>query len=186
MRRLFCAVDVPANKEIRNAVSFLEKSISGQKIKWVDPGKYHITLKFFGSTEERKIQEIVVALEKCAKKASPFSFIIEGCGFFGKKDSPSVIWLGVKNTAGLFYLYSQVNSAIRPLGYLPEKPVFVPHLTIGRIKHSTGNVETERLIEGLGNKALATIKVDSFSLMESLLMPQGPQYNVVERFSLNY
>jgi len=187
MKRLFCAVEVPATIEIYGAVDYLKQNLATQNVSWVNPANYHITLKFFGETENQKLLEIVKALKQCTQIAFPFSFNVKGCGFFGKKNNPSVIWLGIQNTSGLSDLYKIVNEALLPIGYLPEKQVFVPHLTVGRIKIANEPAATDNLASFFENKILATIKVDSFVLKESTLRPKGPIYSDVERFCLgNY
>jgi len=184
MKRVFCAIEVPASKEIRAAVDSLKQSLAGETIKWVSPNNYHLTLKFFGSIEESNVPKIVEKLKNCALKVLPFSFNVEGCGFFGKKNSPSVIWLGIKNQKGLVDLYKEVNKAILPLGYLPEKQFFEPHLTIGRFKFTKKPLDTEHFEASLANKDLARVEVGSFCLIESILHPHGPSYNVIEKFYL--
>ncbi len=182
MKRLFCSIGVPANREILEAVDSWKQNFAGQNVKWVNPNDYHVTLKFLGETEETKMLEIIKALENCAPKLVPFSFHVQNGGTFRKNNVPSVIWLDLLNTSGLVFLYNTINKALRHLDYATHKTCFVPHLTIGRIKQANDTKETQALMNRIITKQLATVRVDSFSLMESILQAQGPKYSVVGKF----
>jgi 2'-5' RNA ligase len=55
--RLFIAYDIPG--ELKERIVALQKRIGGgdARIKWVEPGNIHLTLKFLGEVEDRKAEE---------------------------------------------------------------------------------------------------------------------------------
>ena len=161
-----------------------QQELSDARISWVSPLNLHLTLKFFGDTPIQDISAILEALHLSATALPPFSFTVEGCGTFGSLRQPNVIWLGIKNAKMLTELYYSVNQQLAPLGFVPDKKLFTPHLTIGRIK-SIGDTLTLRSLESqFSTETFATVRTESFYLMESFLRPQGPVYKVVEEFKL--
>lgn len=184
MRRLFCAVKVPVNEAIEEVMEAFRRELTEAHISWVSPQNLHLTLKFFGDTPNQDVPAILEALHLSASELPPFSFTVEGCGTFGSLRQPNVIWLGIRNAKMLTELYHSLNQQLSPLGFVPDKKLFTPHLTIGRIK-SIGDTLTLRTLESQFNtEAFATIRTESFYLMESFLRPQGPVYKVVEEFKL--
>ena len=55
--RFFIAYDIPG--ELKGRIVALQKRIGGgdARIKWVEPGNIHLTLKFLGEVEDRKAEE---------------------------------------------------------------------------------------------------------------------------------
>lgn len=184
MKRLFCAVKVPPSEEISEALAFFRQELQGEAIKWVEPQNLHITLKFFGETPNRQVDPIAGALHLAAMDCPPGSFRIEGCGTFGSARMPRVIWLGIRRAEHLMQLYNRVNQRLAPLGYKPDKTLFTPHLTLGRIReikdlHALSAVESE-----FAETRFARVELKEFYLIESFLRPRGPLYKVLQTFVL--
>ena len=183
-KRLFCAVKIPALEAIEEGIADFREVLSGERIKWVHPENLHLTLKFFGDTPETKEPEIINALTEAVEKSDPFSVIIQGCGTFGKPGMPRVIWLGFDEAGPLENLYHEVNKQLEPLGYKPDKPTFIPHLTIGRIKQIRHTEPLDDMIEEYRDFRFGKVTMESLILFESILKPQGPIYKVVKSFDL--
>ncbi|MBW6497831.1 MAG: RNA 2',3'-cyclic phosphodiesterase [Bacteroidales bacterium] len=184
MKRLFCAVKVPVNETIEEVINAYRQELAEARISWVSPQNLHLTLKFFGDTPSQDIPAIQEALHLSAFEMPPFNFTVEGCGTFGSLRQPNVIWLGIRNAKMLTALYHSLNTHLEPLGYVPDKKLFTPHLTIGRIKSISDTLTLRTLESEYSAETFATIRTESFFLMESFLRPQGPIYNVVEEFKL--
>lgn len=184
MKRLFCAVKVPANEALEEAIGAFRLELKDARVSWVSPQNLHLTLKFFGDTPNHQVESIVEALHLSAASSPPFSFSVEGCGTFGGIRQPNVIWLGIRNGKPLEALYHNVNQFLAPLGFEPDRKLFTPHLTIGRIKFIQDTVGLRALESEYSGQEFAKVRTGSFYLMESLLRPQGPLYKVVEEFKL--
>lgn len=184
MKRLFCAVKVPPCEEIHEALDVFRKGLRGEAIKWVEPQNMHLTLKFFGDTPDKMVAPITDALHQVASDCPPSSFRVEGCGTFGSSGLPRVVWLGIRKADGLLRLSDCVNQKIAPLGYAPDKKLFTPHLTLGRIKglkqlHVLNALESE-----FAETRFTRVDLREFYLIESVLRPQGPLYKILEAFEL--
>ena len=184
MRRLFCAVKVPLNDALEEVTRVFRQELSEAQINWVSPQNLHLTLKFFGDTPNEEVDGILEALHQGAANFPPFSFTVEGCGTFGSARQPNVIWLGVRQAQALEELYHHVNHFLAPLGYEPDRKLFTPHLTIGRIKFIRDTIPLRALESEFSGQTFAKVRTGSFYLMESFLRPQGPLYKVVEEFKL--
>ncbi len=184
MKRLFCAVKVTPNQAIRDTMEVFRRELDGEKISWVSPDNLHLTLKFFGDTPGHMQKKIVPALQNSAGECSGFSFRMESCGTFGNPRMPRVLWFGIKDADDLDYLYQTVNRQLEPLGYKPDKATFVPHLTIGRIKHLSDTGPLRELLASYENTEFGTTEVNAFYLIQSILRPQGPEYKFLNEFTL--
>jgi len=178
MPRLFCAVKVFPLPPIHEIISRFRHELGGERIAWVDPGSLHITLKFFGDTPGHRIPAIGKALQRASAGIGPFSFDIRGCGTFGNPSRPRVIWLGTENTGELLRLYASVNRALAPLGYEPDRELFVPHLTIGRIKHIGDRRPLEELLGEYSDTHFGQAAIQAFYLFRSKLDPRGAVHQV--------
>lgn len=184
MKRLFCAVKVQPNTEILDVIHHFREGLIGERIKWVNPDNLHLTLKFFGDTQSENETEIINAFRHAGKHVNNFSFELSGIGFFGSHRLPRVLWIGIKQPEALQLLYKEVNKYLKPLGYLPDKPQFVPHLTVARIKELKNTNAFHRLIIKHQNDRFGEQHIKSFELYQSILRPQGPEYRIVKAFDL--
>lgn len=182
MKRLFCGVPVPFTSQLGNVLEAYQGMLKGEDISWVDPANLHITLKFFGQTPDGNIPGISAALHRAAAACPPFSFTIRGCGTFGSNRLPRVIWLGISQADALSYLYQQVNAQLEPLGYWPDKTIFSPHLTIGRVKNLSRHHRLYEVEADFTEEEFGQVEVNRFFLYQSILSPQGPGYNILESF----
>lgn len=176
MIRLFCAVKIEATEALYNLIDNFRHELQGERINWVDPSNLHVTLKFFGDTPESKEKEISEALQRAASRLDQLHIRLKGCGTFGNRAAPRVIWVGIEKGSGLEDLWNGVNKNIRPLGYEPDRRYFVPHLTIGRIKHINRNKALEDLLEKYSESVVGEFRTGSFYLFQSILRPEGPVY----------
>lgn len=183
-KRLFAAIKIKPEPKFLEILSDLRRDLDLDKIKWVDPENIHLTLKFFGETQEEKIPGIVEQLDEAALDASPFSLHIHDVGIFGSRYKPRVIWLDITEDEQLQTLAQHIHDNLRKLGYEPDRQNFVPHLTIGRIKHLQDRRFFQKCIDKHKGKSIQHIDVGEFFIMESILRPQGPLYKIVEHFTL--
>ncbi|MCF8302394.1 MAG: RNA 2',3'-cyclic phosphodiesterase [Bacteroidales bacterium] len=183
-KRLFAAIKIKPEPEFLDILSQLQRALKLDKIKWVDPENVHLTLKFFGETNEDLIPDIIEQLDDAAQLASPFSLHIHDVGIFGSSYKPRVIWFNIEEEEQLQALAKNIQDNLKTLGYEPDRQNFVPHLTIGRIKHLKDRHFFQKRIDEHKEKSIQHVDVNEFYLMESILRSQGPLYKVVEKFTL--
>ena len=94
--RIFISVFVP--KEIVNIKEMLKTTIDtrGIKIRWIQDGNMHLTLKFIGNTTEESIDSINNAIHDLVKDTPFINLSISGTGCFSKRDRANTLWVGIK------------------------------------------------------------------------------------------
>ena len=184
MKRLFAAIKIYPSETFLQVYYGLKTNLKNDKIKWVDTKNIHITLKFFGETEEERIPEITDRLNEIAQNNSSFVLDIRNTGIFGSSYKPRVIWFGIEKNEQLTVLASEVLNAMDEIGFKRDRQNFVPHLTVGRIKYIDLKTRFQQTIDKYKSTEIQKQKVTGFNLYESILRPQGPEYRVIERFEL--
>ncbi|MCF8229328.1 MAG: RNA 2',3'-cyclic phosphodiesterase [Bacteroidales bacterium] len=183
MKRLFAAIKLHPTDKFLELFGQLQNQLKQDKIKWVDPQKIHITLKFFGDTTEENIDEIAGAMDDAVFDASPFELQMHNVGIFGSSYKPRVIWFGIEASEKLRSLYQNLKVNLEELGYKYDRQNFVPHLTVGRIRHIQNKRYFQQVINRFKDEDIQKEKIDRLILFESILRPQGPEYIVVEEFT---
>jgi len=181
MKRLFVAIGLPP--EVQKKLSDFQykmKSFAADA-KWVRVEGIHLTLKFMGNVQEERIAAIISALRAISEPA--FSVRIGGCGFFPNLKRPNVFWAGV-DSPGAIPLQQRIDLSMTEFGFQKEKRPFHPHLTLARFPNSQSPPALIREAEKRKEIMLCEFAAAHFSLYESMLKPQGAQYQILETVPL--
>ncbi|MEW6528297.1 MAG: RNA 2',3'-cyclic phosphodiesterase [Candidatus Micrarchaeota archaeon] len=143
----------------------------GAKVTVVNNENIHITIKFLGEVDSKKIQKIEQQLRTVEYPA--FNVAIEGIGAFPNKQHARVIWARCK-TQELVEFANEINKA------LPEFPSeqFVGHITLARIK----KMDMKQFFEKYQKWKFGDFKVENFYLMASELSPSGAKHHVIAEY----
>src|SRR3989339_1295186 len=126
--RTFIAIEV--SDEVKKAAGEFVAELKKQRanISWVKKENVHITLKFLGEIDERKILLIEDVLKSCAEKKKPFEIEIKDCGGFPNLHKPRVIWIGItEGSQELKDIANCIDSKLSNLGFEKETRAFKPH-----------------------------------------------------------
>lgn len=184
--RTFVAVEM--SEAVRSAAAKVIRQLGkcDATVRWVEPEKMHLTLKFLGDVNSLEIPEVCRAVEDSVGEVSGFTFDLAGVGAFPKVERPRTIWLGVTTGAEeLAGLQKEIEKGLKKLGYPPENRRFSPHLTLGRVKH--GGPELEELsgvIKSLADYPVGTTAVDEVTVFSSELTREGPVYQALSHAGL--
>ena len=183
-KRLFIATDI--SEEVRSAIKDhvgALKRMPAESVRWEKIEKIHLTLKFLGDTDTRKIPDIGSSLSKIASEYRRFDLILERTGVFPNPRNAKVLWIGIQKTDKLDRLYADIENALAERGFTKENRRFSPHITIGRIRDPR---RAKPIIEQHIAADLGTIKstVDELVLYESVLRPGGALYTVLYKANL--
>ena len=182
MKRLFAAIKIHPTARYISLFNEISSSLRHERIKWVEPENMHLTLKFFGETDEKLIPAIGKAMEESLKKSKPFSLNISNTGIFGSRYDPKVVWFGIEKNQELELLANNLFSALEKCGYAHDRQNFVPHLTIGRIKELKDKQLFQQIIGKYNTVEIQEESVSEIILYESILRREGPLY--VKVFSI--
>ena len=184
MKRLFAAIKVHPSEAFLARYFTLQKNLKKEKIKWVDPGNIHITLKFFGETPDHHIPDISVALKQAAQEITPFEYNINNTGIFGSSYNPRLIWFGIDPQEGIIQLSESILSTLEQIGIEKDRQNFVPHLTIARIKMLEDKQFFQKVIDKNRECFIQKEEVNEFYLLESQLSPKGPKYSIIDSYKM--
>jgi 2'-5' RNA ligase len=182
--RCFIAIDISDDikKSIAKVIENLGYKIKG--IKWVDPQNIHLTLKFLGEIDDKKINLINERLSILSKRHSVFDVSISNVGGFPNLKNPKVLWVGINDSEKLTNLYNELENALFEIGFGKENRKFSPHLTIARIKDKRDADLILRHIMEYKNYFFGEMKVCEIVLMKSTLKPSGAEYTKLNVFKL--
>ncbi len=177
--RLFISIELP--KEIRDYLEELKSTLRRlpAKIKWVAKKNLHITLKFLGEVEDKKIEILKKRLENI--KTNPFEIELSRIGFFPSSNYIRVIWVGVIPEENVIRLQRMIDGEL--IDMFPGEQRFEAHITIGRVKFIK---DREKFVKELSDVRIKNIKfrVNNFKLMKSTLRREGPIYEEIASFEL--
>ena len=141
-------------------------------------------MKFLGDVPEKNIDKIGDAISGI--NCEPFTADVHGIGAFPKPSYARVIYISAHPEENFTLLYTEVESALAPLGFKREKRQFTPHATIARVKHITREARTELAdaIERLSDTEVGTMDVDTIKLKKSTLTPKGAIYETLKEVHL--
>lgn len=172
MIRLFTALEIP--DEIAARLTGLQRGIEGAR--WIEPGDFHITLRFIGDVPEDVAEDVDAALQAIA--FDPFAIEIEGVGVFGGA-KPHALWAGVKPSEPLLKLQARHESAMRRAGLKPETRNYAPHITLARLR-AVDAPEAYRFVEANNLFATPHFEIARFVLFSARTSTGGGPY-VAER-----
>jgi RNA 2',3'-cyclic 3'-phosphodiesterase len=183
MKRLFAALKIHPDAEFLERYHELQRELQFEQIKWVEDHNIHITLKFFGETEERKIGSICSVLKKRASATSCIRLKLSGLGIFGSSYAPKVIWVGIEPYTELSGLMKDIHNDLKTIGFEPDRQNLVPHLTLGRIKFLRDKIIFNRVVGQFKDIASSAFSIPETVLFESILRREGPEYIALEKFA---
>jgi 2'-5' RNA ligase len=186
LKRTFIAVDIPVNDTVNSLLNKLRHELEDERIKWIKPEQFHITLQFLGDTEEPLINSVDHALDRIAGNISGFTLKLTEFGVFKNLRNPRILWIGFVPSKELERLKYAVNDKMFSMGFEKPDKQFSPHLTIGRIKHLRNRHSLAEWIDKYREAELQEIRIEDFVYYESILKPEGPEYVAINRYSLKY
>jgi 2'-5' RNA ligase len=184
MKRIFIAIKIEPESGMLNMISTFKSLLIEDNIKWTNLENIHITLAFLGDTDDSLIWGIGRMLKEKCEKYGPFELIIKGSGIFKSLSDPRIIWIGLEPSEELKRLNGTVIDGLAGIGIKIEERPFKPHLTIGRIKYLKPGNDLKELIEKYREKEFQRMSVNDLILYESILLPTGPVYKILEKIIL--
>ena len=187
--RAFIAIELPP--EVRNALGSLEAELktSGADVKWVKPENIHLTLKFLGERDEKKIKETMRILDEVCAEKNSFSASVSSIGAFPNLDAPRVIWVGIGNgSAQIKEIACELEERISKLGIPKEDREFSTHITLGRTHSGLKRKELTEKIKAIeinySSRKDLKFEVNKITLLKSTLTPGGPIYEALKTANL--
>lgn len=178
--RSFIALPIPqavANQlgDLSARMAYQDKS---NAVRWVDQERYHITLAFLGDQHIGDLENMAAYLDETLGQSSPEVSVRRLSPF--PESRPKLIAAMIEPNDTLTTLNRQVVSAVLGSGLRMDKRRFIPHITLGRYRHS------KNLFSGAIPMNIAIDMIlDEVVLYESVLTTNGAEYEAIYRFPLD-
>lgn len=192
--RSFIAIDFPSDllQRLAYVVALLDQNIrvrpdhQNQKftyVRWVKIENIHLTLKFLGDVESRRIKSLGEVVKGCVEKRGAFDLVVRGLGAFPRPAHPNVIWAGIDDSPALIQLQKDLDDKLATFGFPPEERPFRAHLTLGRVARNL-LPRDEQAVAGALIQMLASSEpilfgwahIDMVHLYKSDLEREGARY----------
>jgi len=175
-------IAIPLNKPMSNSLGDIAAKMAYQDksnaVRWVDQANYHITLAFLGDQNEGALETLAEGLDEQLPHAG-FELFLNRLSPF-PESRPKLIAAMVDKSDALHQLHQQVLGVVAGNGINIERKKLLPHVTLGRYRHTknqfAGAIPTSLNLLG---------EVTEVSIFESVLTPNGAEYEALFRFPLN-
>jgi len=176
-QRCFIALDLP--KEMISELKKVQSELNKQNLfigKFTEEANMHLTLKFLGSIPNEQVIKIKERLK--GVKLDSFEASVDEVGVFSE-EFVRIIWTALKGNE-VFELQRLIDNAL--VDFFPKEERFMSHITIARVK----NIKDKQPLFDALKKIKFEIKdqIKSFSFVRSVLIPSGPIYETIEKYSL--
>lgn len=186
MPRLFVAIDLPL--ALTAALQRLQPQ-TRPGLRLIPAEQMHLTLHFIG---QAALAATADALQTV--KARAFNLRLSGLGQFRARAGVT-LWAGVEPNAALQELHDAVALALAAgasdagdtfvqLDARPDRPPYLPHITLARCKPGLPMQVVTRFLDQAGALSLREFTVSDFALYSSITGYAGPQYCCEQRFEL--
>lgn len=183
--RCFLSIALPdqLKKQLSDYMQDLKKIVP--QIRWTKTENLHLTLKFLGEQPAEKLDQLITNTYLTYSDIGPITLSTGNFGGFPNRKQVRVIWLGIESNPEIIIeqLHSRIEQSLEPLGFPYESKPYTAHLTLGRNKE---RVKCQALWTYLHEPPFPPFRftVDHIFLMRSLLTNKGPQYSILQKFSL--
>jgi 2'-5' RNA ligase len=181
--RVFCAVELPdlVRARLEDHILRLRKDVPEAAASWSRVENIHLTLKFFGNVEVKRIQKIAEAAERAVNEFPAFQIGIGGTGVFPRPSRPQVLWIGVSDPSGqLSSLQARFEKECDAEGFAKEDRAYRPHLTIARLRKPEGSRRLAEAHLAMRFEAVE-VAVKEIVVFRSELSPKGSTYTKLSR-----
>lgn len=179
MVRTFISIRIPDTSSMKGTLGELS---SMENVKPSPVSQMHITLKFIGDVDERKIPKVVESVRAACRGHHQFEVTLSGTGCFPNPKRPSVVWIGASPERELGSLSEDIASRLSAAGIGYDDKPFKGHITIGRCK---GPVNLDGFLASNRDTMYTRFTCSEVLVMKSVLSPSGARHSVIERIPLD-
>jgi len=176
--RLFVAIEL--DEPFRNQLIQLQDALRATlpNVSFTKPQNLHLTLKFIGEVEEKKVPALCDALNAVARDGSfPLRYV--GLDFLPERGPIRIIAAAVDGTEKLLALQNRIEEACATQNIPKENRRFRAHITLARDRRGL-----PRSKKPSASQIDTVMNVKEFVLMESRLSNKGSEYTPLHHLIL--
>lgn len=182
--RVFVAINLP--HEVRQILAGYEEKWPELPAKWAGSDNLHITLVFLGSLTDTELGETCMVAKEVAERHSYFTLTLNKVMYGLPGKSPRMVWTEGEKSKELSVLKRDLeDSLLEKVRFKPETRSFSPHITLARIREWEFKKINLNERPEINEHIDLAIPVESIEVMESVLKKSGPEYQIIESYSLH-
>lgn len=167
--RYFFGVFIP--KELHETLLTMQKKLVGKWWKATPSDQFHVTLLYLGGTNKKTLEKASLEASAISKSLTPFAAKLRGTGFFPNEGGPRVWFIKAESE-----VFTVLHEALRDKLEVVPIEKFKSHVTLARKKGASPRPAPMVLdLEW---------QITEFALVKSVLAKEGPNYSILERFTL--
>ena len=178
-----CFIALSVSEEARDTLGDVAAKMAYQDksnaVRWVDQENFHVTLAFLGELGEDEIETLADELDTSLSSFGAET-VISGISPF-PETKPKLIAAMLNPTESLSDIHQQTLAAINTAQLAYDKRRFIPHITLGRLRHSrnpfSGSIPLTFTLP---------IEFDEVVFYESHLGTNGAEYYPIFRYPLEF
>jgi len=181
-KRCFIALNLPpkARWQMESLITDLTKLNDDKNIKFVNPRQVHVTLHFLGNLDGAQIETVKKIISQAVPSCHQAEIMTGQIIAFPDWRQPHVICLNCREAGQkpLAKLRAEISRHLPSAKINIEDTKWQPHITLARLKGPC-----RFRADGIGFSELS-ILLNQVDLMSSELTPDGPNYNIIQSYSL--
>lgn len=181
--RTFVGIPLKVDAAFLTDRAALMLSLEGERVSWVRPENFHLTLRFLGDVPTGSVDELGAALDHFLVPPAVKIVDLTGPGVFGPRKKPRVIWVGFEDGGYFADIRRQVDLALESCGFPASEQEFRAHLTLGRIRGLKNPQDFYKLMEAHHHRFATEVRAEKVVLFRSVLEPKGPKYIPLKTWS---
>ena len=172
--RVFLAVPLP--RQLKDSIHAIQRHLQVKiaDTRWVRSENLHLTVHFFGETEQEALEKIRVSVLSVKQCQRPFLVEVKRLGAFPNLHRPRTLWLDLEPKDQLRQLYRDFQRCLHQVGFVTKSGTYSPHVTIGRLRQRQPDLTD--ISKSVGQTPIGQLPVDRLVLFESRLHPGGAEH----------
>ena len=175
-------IALPIHRDTANKLGDMAAKMSYQDksgaIRWVDQENYHITLAFLGEQQQADLETLADQLDYNIRQIE-FEAVLSHLSPF-PESRPKLVAAMMEKSNDIKCLHQQVNASVKSIDMTVDKRKFIPHITLGRYRHSRNNYAGD-----IPLNVSCKVVIDEVVLYQSVLTSSGAEYEPIYRFPLD-
>lgn len=176
--RVFISVPIPDTSPLEGVLGDLG-AVKGVKVS--PRSQLHVTLRFIGDVDDRKVPRIVKAVEDAVEEMEPFTVSLGGVGTFPPRGNPRVVWVGLEPEGLLKGLSERISANLRDVNIRFDEKPFKGHVTVGRCN---GPVDLSGFLKRHGDGMFLEFECSEVMVMRSILDRRGATHVSIGRVEI--
>lgn len=183
--RLFIAIELPQN--VRQHLIGVRDELKHhiRKASFTRDENLHVTLKFLGETDPRRLEELNESLAQI-RVGGPIEIFADRIECFPDRGPVRIIAAGFGgDLKSLAAVHRSIEQRCERLGFDRETCEYRPHVTLVRARPTLpASMRASTADATAASFPLPTFAVREFALFKSQLGSEGSRYEVIARFSI--